>query len=167
MSESQLPLFLPNLYWQRVPQDSAKGWVSGEGQLNFRGVGNPPEVLLSGWSIRSGPKLFRAFANLRHPGQSKRLVVGFLFHPWLPSELPRLTCVLASFLQFASDLDQILPSLEKAQLPPGLCGSEAAESGGIAIKSEILTPSLQPGTAARTPTGMSCTYFCEVFLPFL
>uniref|UniRef100_A0A670HWJ5 Nuclear receptor coactivator n=1 Tax=Podarcis muralis TaxID=64176 RepID=A0A670HWJ5_PODMU len=57
--------------------------------------------------------------------------------------------------QFASDLDQILPSLEKAQLPPGLCGSEAAESGGIAIKSEILTPSLQPGTAARTPTGMS------------
>ncbi|KAH0622918.1 hypothetical protein JD844_025813 [Phrynosoma platyrhinos] len=58
--------------------------------------------------------------------------------------------------QFTSDLDQILPSLEKAaQLPPGLCGSETAESGGIAIKSEILTPSLQPTTAARTPAGMS------------
>nr|XP_060610668.1 nuclear receptor coactivator 1 isoform X4 [Anolis sagrei ordinatus] len=58
--------------------------------------------------------------------------------------------------QYASDLDQILPSLEKAaQLPPGLCGSETAESGGISIKSEILTPSLQPTTAARTPTGMS------------
>ncbi|XP_061481836.1 nuclear receptor coactivator 1 isoform X2 [Rhineura floridana] len=57
--------------------------------------------------------------------------------------------------QFASDLDQILPSLEKSQLPPGLCGSESTESGGIAIKSEILSPSLQPSTAARTPTGMS------------
>ncbi|XP_016852037.2 nuclear receptor coactivator 1 isoform X1 [Anolis carolinensis] len=58
--------------------------------------------------------------------------------------------------QFASDLDQILPSLEKAaQLPPGLCGSETAESGGISIKSEILTPSLQPTTTARTPSGMS------------
>ncbi|KAM6464931.1 nuclear receptor coactivator 1 isoform 3-T8 [Liasis olivaceus] len=58
--------------------------------------------------------------------------------------------------QFASDLEQMLPSLEKsAQLPPGLCGSETTESGGITIKSEILSPSLQPSTAARTPTGMS------------
>ncbi|XP_072842469.2 nuclear receptor coactivator 1 isoform X2 [Pogona vitticeps] len=58
--------------------------------------------------------------------------------------------------QFASDLDQILPSLEKAaQVPPGLCRSETAESGGITVKSEILTPSLQPATAARTPTGIS------------
>uniref|UniRef100_A0A8D2ISF6 Nuclear receptor coactivator n=1 Tax=Varanus komodoensis TaxID=61221 RepID=A0A8D2ISF6_VARKO len=58
--------------------------------------------------------------------------------------------------QFASDLDQILPSLDKAaQLPSGLCGSETAGSGGIVVKSEVLTPSLQPSTAARTPTGMS------------
>ncbi|XP_015668465.1 nuclear receptor coactivator 1 [Protobothrops mucrosquamatus] len=56
--------------------------------------------------------------------------------------------------QFASDLEQMLPPLEKSpQLPPGLCGSET-ESGGITIKSEILSPSLQPSTAARTPTGM-------------
>uniref|UniRef100_A0A670ZGH6 Nuclear receptor coactivator n=1 Tax=Pseudonaja textilis TaxID=8673 RepID=A0A670ZGH6_PSETE len=58
--------------------------------------------------------------------------------------------------QFASDLEQMLPPLEKsAQLTPGLCGSETTESGGITIKSEILSPSLQPSTAARTPTGMS------------
>ncbi|XP_053105219.1 nuclear receptor coactivator 1 isoform X2 [Hemicordylus capensis] len=58
--------------------------------------------------------------------------------------------------QFASDLDQILPSLEKAaQLPPGLCGPETTESGGISIKTEILTPSHHPSTAARTPTAMS------------
>ncbi|KAJ7341350.1 hypothetical protein JRQ81_005341 [Phrynocephalus forsythii] len=58
--------------------------------------------------------------------------------------------------QFASDLDQILPSLEKgAQVPPGLCRSETAESGGITVKTEIMTPSLQPTTAARTPTGIS------------
>ncbi|XP_062979791.1 LOW QUALITY PROTEIN: nuclear receptor coactivator 1 [Elgaria multicarinata webbii] len=58
--------------------------------------------------------------------------------------------------QFASDHDQILPSLEKAaQLPPGLCGSQTAESSGIVVKSEILTPSLQTSNAARTPTGMS------------
>ncbi|XP_060549078.1 nuclear receptor coactivator 1 isoform X4 [Pantherophis guttatus] len=58
--------------------------------------------------------------------------------------------------QFASDLEQMLPPLEKsAPLPPGLCGSETTESGGITIKSEILSPSLQPSTAARTPTGMS------------
>uniref|UniRef100_A0A8C5S573 Nuclear receptor coactivator 1 n=1 Tax=Laticauda laticaudata TaxID=8630 RepID=A0A8C5S573_LATLA len=57
--------------------------------------------------------------------------------------------------QFASDLEQMLPPLEKsAQLPPGLCGSETTESGGMTIKSEILSPSLQPSTAARTPTGM-------------
>ncbi|XP_039201875.1 nuclear receptor coactivator 1 isoform X3 [Crotalus tigris] len=57
---------------------------------------------------------------------------------------------------FASDLEQMLPPLEKSpQLPPGLCGSETTESGGITIKSEILSPSLQPSTAARTPTGIS------------
>lgn len=57
--------------------------------------------------------------------------------------------------QFASDLDQILPSLEKAaQLPTGLCGSET-ESASIAVKTEILTPTLQPSTPARTPTGMN------------
>lgn len=76
-----------------------------------------------------------------------------------------LTCGLTCFFQFASDLDQILPSLEKAvQLPPGLCGSETTESASIAVKAEILTPSLQPSTPARTPTGMNCTYqHCEIF----
>ncbi|XP_054844447.1 nuclear receptor coactivator 1 isoform X2 [Eublepharis macularius] len=58
--------------------------------------------------------------------------------------------------QFASDLDQILPTLEKAvQLPPGLCGSETTEGGGPAGKPEIMPSSLQPSTTARTPTGMN------------
>ncbi|XP_048372916.1 nuclear receptor coactivator 1 isoform X6 [Sphaerodactylus townsendi] len=58
--------------------------------------------------------------------------------------------------QFASDLDRILPTLEKVgQLPPGLCGSETTESGGLAGKLEIMPSTLQPSTAARTPSGMN------------
>ncbi|XP_009576163.1 PREDICTED: nuclear receptor coactivator 1, partial [Fulmarus glacialis] len=62
--------------------------------------------------------------------------------------------------QFAAELeqlDQLLPSLEKAAQLPGLCGPERNESGvaGVAVKPEMLAAPLQPSTAARAPTGLN------------
>ncbi|NXD87995.1 NCOA1 protein, partial [Halcyon senegalensis] len=59
--------------------------------------------------------------------------------------------------QFAAELeqlDQLLPSLEKAAQLPGLCGPERNESG-VAVKAEMLAAPLQPGTAARAPAGIN------------
>ncbi|XP_073191701.1 nuclear receptor coactivator 1 isoform X10 [Lepidochelys kempii] len=62
--------------------------------------------------------------------------------------------------QFAADLDQLdqlLPSLEKAAQLPGLCGTDRTESSmaGVAVKPEILAAPLQPSAAARTPMGLN------------
>uniref|UniRef100_A0A8C3ID00 Nuclear receptor coactivator n=1 Tax=Chrysemys picta bellii TaxID=8478 RepID=A0A8C3ID00_CHRPI len=62
--------------------------------------------------------------------------------------------------QFAADLDQLdqlLPSLEKAAQLPGLCGTDRTESSmaSVAVKPEILTAPLQPSAAARTPMGLN------------
>ncbi|NXA24618.1 NCOA1 protein, partial [Ibidorhyncha struthersii] len=62
--------------------------------------------------------------------------------------------------QFAAELeqlDQLLPSLEKAAQLPGLCAPERSESGvaGVTVKPEMLAPPLQPSTAARAPTGLN------------
>ncbi|NXL35305.1 NCOA1 protein, partial [Glaucidium brasilianum] len=62
--------------------------------------------------------------------------------------------------QFAAELeqlDQLLPSLEKAAQLPGLCGPERSESGvaGVTVKPEMLAAPLQPSTAARAPTGLN------------
>ncbi|KAM9196517.1 nuclear receptor coactivator 1 isoform 4-T5 [Mergus octosetaceus] len=59
--------------------------------------------------------------------------------------------------QFAAELeqlDQLLPSLEKAAQLPGLCGPERSESG-VAVKPEMLTAPLQPSAAARAPAGLN------------
>lgn len=61
------------------------------------------------------------------------------------------------FSQFAAELeqlDQLLPSLEKAAQLPGLCGPERSESG-VAVKPEMLTAPLQPSAAARAPAGLN------------
>ncbi|XP_042704815.2 nuclear receptor coactivator 1 isoform X4 [Chrysemys picta bellii] len=63
-------------------------------------------------------------------------------------------------LLFAADLDQLdqlLPSLEKAAQLPGLCGTDRTESSmaSVAVKPEILTAPLQPSAAARTPMGLN------------
>ncbi|KAG6927799.1 nuclear receptor coactivator 1 [Chelydra serpentina] len=62
--------------------------------------------------------------------------------------------------QFAADfdqLDQLLPSLEKAAQLPGLCGTDRTESSlaGVAVKPEILAAPLQPSAAARNPMGLN------------
>ncbi|XP_074904986.1 nuclear receptor coactivator 1 isoform X1 [Buteo buteo] len=62
--------------------------------------------------------------------------------------------------QFAAELeqlDQLLPSLEKAAQLPGLCGPERSESSvtSVAVKPEMLAAPLQPSTAARAPTGLN------------
>ncbi|XP_074982411.1 nuclear receptor coactivator 1 isoform X3 [Caretta caretta] len=62
--------------------------------------------------------------------------------------------------EFAADLDQLdqlLPSLEKAAQLPGLCGTDRTESSmaGVAVKPEILAAPLQPSAAARTPMGLN------------
>ncbi|XP_067387404.1 nuclear receptor coactivator 1 isoform X2 [Emydura macquarii macquarii] len=62
--------------------------------------------------------------------------------------------------QFATDLDQLdqlLPSLEKAAQLPGLCGTDRTESSmaGVPVKPEILTAPLQPTAAARTQMGLN------------
>nr|XP_047935389.1 nuclear receptor coactivator 1 isoform X5 [Anser cygnoides] len=59
--------------------------------------------------------------------------------------------------QFAAELeqlDQLLPSLEKAAQLPGLCGPERSESG-VAVKPEMLAAPLQPSAAARAPAGLN------------
>lgn len=70
----------------------------------------------------------------------------------------KLTDLCSPFLpQFAAELeqlDQLLPSLEKAAQLPGLCGPERNESG-VAVKSEMLAAPLQPSTAPRAPTGLN------------
>ncbi|KAM7173567.1 nuclear receptor coactivator 1 isoform 8-T10 [Macrochelys suwanniensis] len=67
---------------------------------------------------------------------------------------------LGSQGQFAADfdqLDQLLPSLEKAAQLPGLCGTDRTESSlaGVAVKPEILAAPLQPSAAARNPMGLN------------
>ncbi|XP_032539017.1 nuclear receptor coactivator 1 isoform X2 [Chiroxiphia lanceolata] len=68
--------------------------------------------------------------------------------------------------QFAAELeqlDQLLPSLEKAAQLPGMCGPERSEGGvsgvsgvsGVPVKPELLAAPLQPSTAARAPTGLT------------
>ncbi|NWW79758.1 NCOA1 protein, partial [Climacteris rufus] len=62
--------------------------------------------------------------------------------------------------QFAAELeqlDQLLPSLEKAAPLPGMCGPDRGESGvsGVSVKPELLAAPLQPSTAARAPSGMA------------
>ncbi|XP_061206130.1 nuclear receptor coactivator 1 isoform X2 [Neopsephotus bourkii] len=62
--------------------------------------------------------------------------------------------------QFAAELeqlDQLLPSLEKAAQLPGLCGPERNESSvaSVAVKPEMLAAPLQPSTAARAPAGLN------------
>uniref|UniRef100_A0A8C8EEN7 Nuclear receptor coactivator n=1 Tax=Otus sunia TaxID=257818 RepID=A0A8C8EEN7_9STRI len=72
--------------------------------------------------------------------------------------------------QFAAELeqlDQLLPSLEKAAQLPGLCGPERSESGvaGVAVKPEMLAAPLQPSTAARAPTGLNRMPELEMGVP--
>ncbi|XP_053565494.1 nuclear receptor coactivator 1 [Bombina bombina] len=59
--------------------------------------------------------------------------------------------------QFPDDfdqLDQLLPTLEKAaQLP--MFGAPDRTESGLPMKTEMLPASLQTGTVARTPTGMN------------
>uniref|UniRef100_A0A8C4K162 Nuclear receptor coactivator n=1 Tax=Dromaius novaehollandiae TaxID=8790 RepID=A0A8C4K162_DRONO len=65
--------------------------------------------------------------------------------------------------QFAAELeqlDQLLPSLEKAAPLPGLCGAERGESGvaGVAVKPEMLPGSCRPRAAVPPslfPSGMA------------
>ncbi|OPJ86414.1 nuclear receptor coactivator 1 [Patagioenas fasciata monilis] len=59
--------------------------------------------------------------------------------------------------QFAAELeqlDQLLPSLEKAAQLPGLCGADRNESG-VAVKPEMLAAPLPPSAAARAPAGLN------------
>ncbi|KAM4772771.1 LOW QUALITY PROTEIN: nuclear receptor coactivator 1 [Rhinophrynus dorsalis] len=59
--------------------------------------------------------------------------------------------------QFTDDLDQLdqlLPTLEKAAQLPGFGVTDRTEDS-IPMKSEILTASLQAGTVARTPAGLN------------
>ncbi|XP_065487390.1 nuclear receptor coactivator 1 isoform X1 [Caloenas nicobarica] len=59
--------------------------------------------------------------------------------------------------QFAAELeqlDQLLPSLEKAAQLPGLCGAERNESG-VAVKPEMLAAPLPPSATARAPAGLN------------
>uniref|UniRef100_A0A8B9QNV5 Nuclear receptor coactivator 1 n=1 Tax=Anas platyrhynchos TaxID=8839 RepID=A0A8B9QNV5_ANAPL len=69
--------------------------------------------------------------------------------------------------QFAAELeqlDQLLPSLEKAAQLPGLCGPERSESG-VAVKPEMLTAPLQPSAAARAPAGLNRMSELEMGVP--
>ncbi|XP_062429301.1 nuclear receptor coactivator 1 isoform X2 [Rhea pennata] len=72
--------------------------------------------------------------------------------------------------QFAAELeqlDQLLPSLEKAAPAPGLGGPERAESsaaGGGGVKPEILAAPLQPA-AARAPAGLNRMTELEMTVP--
>ncbi|XP_010000482.1 PREDICTED: nuclear receptor coactivator 1 [Chaetura pelagica] len=66
--------------------------------------------------------------------------------------------------QFAAELeqlDQLLPSLEKAAQLPGLCGPERSE-GGVAVKAEMLPAPLPPSAAARAPAGLTRTSLLKV-----
>ncbi|XP_057283564.1 nuclear receptor coactivator 1 isoform X4 [Pezoporus wallicus] len=72
--------------------------------------------------------------------------------------------------QFAAELeqlDQLLPSLEKAAQLPGLCGPERNESSvaGVAVKPEMLAAPLQPSTAARAPAGLNRMPELEMGVP--
>uniref|UniRef100_A0A8C3JE53 Nuclear receptor coactivator 1 n=1 Tax=Calidris pygmaea TaxID=425635 RepID=A0A8C3JE53_9CHAR len=72
--------------------------------------------------------------------------------------------------QFAAELeqlDQLLPSLEKAAQLPSLCGPERNESGvtGVTVKPEMLAAPLQPGAAARAPTGLNRMPELEMGVP--
>uniref|UniRef100_A0A8C0AML9 Nuclear receptor coactivator n=1 Tax=Buteo japonicus TaxID=224669 RepID=A0A8C0AML9_9AVES len=72
--------------------------------------------------------------------------------------------------QFAAELeqlDQLLPSLEKAAQLPGLCGPERSESSvtSVAVKPEMLAAPLQPSTAARAPTGLNRMPELEMGVP--
>nr|XP_047935390.1 nuclear receptor coactivator 1 isoform X6 [Anser cygnoides] len=69
--------------------------------------------------------------------------------------------------QFAAELeqlDQLLPSLEKAAQLPGLCGPERSESG-VAVKPEMLAAPLQPSAAARAPAGLNRMSELEMGVP--
>ncbi|XP_066851244.1 nuclear receptor coactivator 1 isoform X7 [Anser cygnoides] len=69
--------------------------------------------------------------------------------------------------QFAAELeqlDQLLPSLEKAAQLPGLCGPERSESG-VAVKPEMLAAPLQPSAAARAPAGLNRMSELEMGMP--
>ncbi|KAM6324383.1 nuclear receptor coactivator 1 isoform 3-T3 [Aegotheles albertisi] len=69
--------------------------------------------------------------------------------------------------QFAAELeqlDQLLPSLEKAAQLPGLCGAERSESGA-AVKPELLAPPLQPSATARAPPGLNRMPELEMGVP--
>ncbi|OXB60667.1 hypothetical protein ASZ78_001456 [Callipepla squamata] len=69
--------------------------------------------------------------------------------------------------QFAAELeqlDQLLPSLEKAAQLPGLCGPERSESG-VAVKPEMLAAPLQPSTAPRAPAGLNRMSELEMGVP--
>ncbi|NXA39916.1 NCOA1 protein, partial [Eudromia elegans] len=63
--------------------------------------------------------------------------------------------------QFAAELeqlDQLLPSLEKAAPLGGLCGPERAEAASVAVKPEMLAAPLPPAAAAaapRAPAGLN------------
>ncbi|XP_061206133.1 nuclear receptor coactivator 1 isoform X4 [Neopsephotus bourkii] len=72
--------------------------------------------------------------------------------------------------QFAAELeqlDQLLPSLEKAAQLPGLCGPERNESSvaSVAVKPEMLAAPLQPSTAARAPAGLNRMPELEMGVP--
>ncbi|XP_068792849.1 nuclear receptor coactivator 1 isoform X2 [Struthio camelus] len=72
--------------------------------------------------------------------------------------------------QFAAELeqlDQLLPSLEKAAQLPGLCGPERAEGGvaSVAVKPEILAAPLQASAAARAPAGLNRMTELEMGVP--
>ncbi|NXH21150.1 NCOA1 protein, partial [Bucco capensis] len=80
---------------------------------------------------------------------------GPLSKPPAPDEVK-----LESQGQFAAELDQLdqlLPSLEKAAQLPALCAPERNEStvANVAVKAEMLAAPLQPSTAARAPPGLT------------
>ncbi|NWT89765.1 NCOA1 protein, partial [Lanius ludovicianus] len=81
--------------------------------------------------------------------------------PAAPAPLPKAPAgdeaKLETQGQFAAELeqlDQLLPSLEKAAPLPGMCGPERSDSGVSGVKPELL----QPSTAARAPTGLPRTW---------
>uniref|UniRef100_A0A8D0GEI8 Nuclear receptor coactivator n=1 Tax=Sphenodon punctatus TaxID=8508 RepID=A0A8D0GEI8_SPHPU len=70
--------------------------------------------------------------------------------------------------QFSADLDQLdqlLPTLEKAAQLPGMCGPDRSESGGVTVKPEMLAASLQPTATTRTPAGMNRLSELELGVP--
>ncbi|XP_019339348.2 nuclear receptor coactivator 1 isoform X2 [Alligator mississippiensis] len=111
--------------------------------------------------------------NQGQQGPGCGLVVPSRRLPQSPGSLPQqgwsscYALVEARRCSFAADLDQLdqlLPSLEKAAQMPGLCGPDRTESG-VAIKPEMMAAPLQASSTARTPTGLNRISELELGVP--